>query len=198
MMQAVAKGYYDSISNLKEGNIPPNAVTMVSTVTEEWVRNEDLRNPQYWVDNTISSVRFSPVVENMTFDSRRKIWKRLDCSHRSKPRVTFMLEVGFHGALKGPLRDILTSFGSDSVGYAPMLLRDKAPFNTLFDSLGQLFCHGCPVTLEAVNATDNKTGTVPELLCNLPEYSFNRTKSYWEEWRISKRYRLHSQIKLDS
>lgn len=197
-MQAVAQQYYNSIGKLERGFEPPQAVTMLSTITSNWVQNEALRNPQYWVDNMISPVQFSPAVEKLTFQVNRKVWKRLDCSHKNHPRATFLLEVGFHGALRGPLRDILSAVPDGSrVAYEAVLSRGQPPFSTLLGSLGQLFSQGYPVNLRAVNTAADSTTKAPQLLCNLPEYRFNHSKSYWEESRISKRFRSHPQQKLD-
>jgi acyl transferase domain-containing protein/NADPH:quinone reductase-like Zn-dependent oxidoreductase len=198
-MQAVAKQYYNSIMKLERGTAPLRDVTMVSTVTGCWVPDRALRNPQYWVDNMISPVQFSPAVEKLTFSAHRKVWKRLDCSHRDRPRATFLLEVGFHGALRGPLRDILGSVqDGGKVKYDTVLVRNQSPTKTLLASLGQLFCHGCPVDLAAVNAaTSRPSKSAPKILCDLPEYAFNHSKSYWEEGRIGKQFRLEERQKLD-
>jgi acyl transferase domain-containing protein/NADPH:quinone reductase-like Zn-dependent oxidoreductase len=197
MMQAVAQRYHNSILGLEKGDSSHSSITMLSTVTGKWVQGKTLRSPQYWVDNMISPVQFSPVIENMTFNTNGKVWKRLDRSHQNNVKVTFMLEVGFHGALKGPIRDILTAVGGGKVGYDSMLVRNQAPLDALLGSLGRLLCHGIPVNLGALNNIGDKATIAPKLLCDLPEYSFNHKKSYWDESRISKRYRLHSQGKLD-
>ncbi|KAF2798819.1 reducing type I polyketide synthase [Melanomma pulvis-pyrius CBS 109.77] len=197
-MQALAEPYYDSIGTLVKGTAPPHVVTMLSTVTGKWVRDETLRTPQYWVDNLISPVQFSPAVERLNFQASRKVWKRLDCSHRNHPRATFMLEVGFHGALRGPLQDILGAVpGGAKIGYETILVRNQPPFKTLLGSIGQLFCHGYAVDLRALNTGGNAVSRAPKLLCNLPEYQFNHSKAYWEESRIAQRFRLHPQKKLD-
>jgi acyl transferase domain-containing protein/D-arabinose 1-dehydrogenase-like Zn-dependent alcohol dehydrogenase/NAD(P)-dependent dehydrogenase (short-subunit alcohol dehydrogenase family) len=197
-MHAVAQAYHASLGKLEKGSPLPHPVTMVSTVTGKWVGGDVLRNPQYWVDNMISPVLFSPVVEGFTFQTNRKVWKRLDCSHRNHPRVTFMLELGFHGAMRGPLRDILSKAPDGTkVKYETALIRNHSPMKTLFASLGELFNHGCHVDLGSVNAPREKAPRAPKLLCDLPQYQFNHSKSYWEESRISKNYRLLPQKKLD-
>ena len=196
-MQVLAHSYHESMQVLKKGILPPRTVTMLSTVTGRWVSEDALRDPQYWVDNMVSPVQFSPVVEKMTFQSNRKVWKRLDCSHRNYPRVTFMLEIGFHGALRGPLRDILGAVpGGGSVNYESVLVRNQPPFQTLLGSMGQLFCHGYSVDFAAINRTRD-TESAPKLLCNFPEYRFNHSQRYWTESRIAERFRLHPQKKLD-
>ncbi|KAF2464008.1 reducing type I polyketide synthase [Lindgomyces ingoldianus] len=197
-MQTISEQYFNSIGSLEKGTSPPHVVTMLSTVTCQWVPEQKLQHPQYWVNNMLLPVQFSAAVGNLTFEPHRQVWKRLDCSHMNHPKTTCFLEVGFHGALRGPLRDILSIVpGGSKVLYETVLVRNEPPLRSLFESLARLFCHGCTVDFRAVNGAKAVLSRAPKLLCNLPEYEFNHSKGYWEENRISKRYRLHPQGKLD-
>ncbi|KAF2190022.1 reducing type I polyketide synthase [Zopfia rhizophila CBS 207.26] len=193
-MNAAAREYSKSLGKLKPGVRSPHRITMVSTVTGKWISEDQLCSPQYWVNNMVSPVKFSEALGGLDFGTGRKIWKKLDRSHRNHEKATFLMEVGFHGALRGYVRDILNDAGSTgNIGYASVLTRGQSPVKTLRESLGQLYCHGYALNLHTLNQLDEH----PRLLADLPEYQFNHSKSYWEEGRISKRIRLHPQGKLD-
>ncbi|KAF2811141.1 reducing type I polyketide synthase [Mytilinidion resinicola] len=197
-MNAASQQYLESIIGLEKGVATPHPITMISTVTGKWIHDRILRTPQYWVDNMICPVKFAPAVQALTFQAGAMIWKKLDCSHRNRSKVTFLLEVGFHSALRGPLRDIVGGFHSNSkIAYESVLVRDKAPLHSLFNSLGHLYCHGYPLDLSGIYRLGQESFGLPKPLCDLPEYPFNHSRRYWTEGRVSRRLRLHHQEKLD-
>lgn len=196
-MNPVANKYREAIGKLVEGNRPLHPTTLLSTVTGAWVEDAMLRTPDYWVNNMIKPVRFAPAVGQLTFKSGAKVWKKLDGSHRNHTKVTFFLEVGFHSALRGPLKEITEASGSQTqIPYSAILIRGSSPVDSLMSSMGHLFCHGYPVNLSTVNSSRVAAGR-PKPLCDLPEYPFNHSQKYWEESRISQRFRLHPQGVLD-
>ena len=197
-MQAIARDYSLSIQKLEKGHPALGAVMMVSSVTGQRVTGDDLSAPGYWVDNMISPVRFSAAVGQLCARSTQGTRKKLDCSHRDRPIVNILIEIGPHSALQGPIRDVLSELpGSASISYTSVLLRRQPALHSMLSSLGQLFCLGYPVDLGRVNCLSKETNKRPRLLHDLPEYPFDRSQRYWEESRVSKRLRLHPQTKLD-
>lgn len=194
-MHAIARNYGLSIQDLEKGIPPANAVTMVSSITGQRVTADQLSSFQYWVDNMVSPVKFSAAVEQACAQYTRQIRKKLDCSHRDHLQVNFLLEIGPHSALKGPIRDILTqSSGGESISYASVLIRSQQSLHSMLNSLGQLHCLGYTINMDKVNLLTQKC---PRLLHDLPEYPFDHSRRHWEESRISKNLRLHPQNKLD-
>lgn len=197
-MQAIARDYGLSIQKLEKGHSTPGAVIMVSSVTGQRVTGDDLSAPDYWVDNMISPVRFSAAVGQLCARSAQGTRKKLDCSHRNRPVVNLLIEIGPHSALQGPIRDILSELpGGASISYTSVLKRRHPALHSILNSLGQLFCLGYPVDLGKVNRLSKAANKRPRLLHDLPEYPFDHSQRYWEESRISKRLRLHPQAKLD-
>lgn len=197
-MQAIARDYSLSIQKLEKGHPALGAVMMVSSVTGQRVTGDDLSAPGYWVDNMISPVRFSAAVGQLCARSTQGTRKKLDCSHRDRPIVNMLIEIGPHSALQGPIRDGLSELpGGASISYTSVLLRRQPALHSMLSSLGQLFCLGYPVDLGRVNCLSKETNKRPRLLHDLPEYPFDRSQRYWEESRVSKRLRLHPQAKLD-
>lgn len=197
-MQAIARDYSLSIQKLEKGYPAPSAVMMVSSVTGLRVTGDELSAPDYWVDNMISPVKFSAAVGQLCARSTQGTRKKLDCSHRNRPVVNVLIEIGPHSALQGPIRDILSELpGGASISYTSVLLRQQPALHSILSSLGQLFCLGYPVDLGKVNRLSNETNKRPRLLHDLPEYPFDHSQRYWEESRVSTRLRLHPQTKLD-
>lgn len=189
--------YAQSLGKLERGAAPLHPITMISSMTGKWISEAELCSPQYWVNNMISPVKFSSAIGGLGFQAGRKLRRKLDRSHRSHLKVTFLLEIGFHSALQGPIRDILRECpGGNTVGYASTLVRGQAPLTTLVKSMAQLYCHGYNLDLDHVNRLDKDNGNL-RVLPDLPQYAFNHTKTYWEEGRVSQRLRLHPQAKLD-
>ena len=197
-MQAIACDYSLSIQKLEKGNPAPSAVMMLSSVTGQPVTRDDLSAPDYWVENMVSPVRFSAAVGQLCAQYTQGTRKKLDCSHRDRPFVKVLFEIGPHSALQGPIRDILSEVpGGASISYTSVLIRRQPALHSILSSLGQLFCLGYPVDLGKVNCLSKETNKRPRLLHDLPEYPFDHSRRYWEESRVSKRLRLHHQTKID-
>lgn len=197
-MQAIARNYGLSIQDLEKGVAPPNAVTMVSSITGQRVTADQLCSFQYWVDNMVSPVKFSAAVEQACAQYTRQIRKKLDCSHRNHLQVNVLLEIGPHSALKGPIRDILTQIpGGVGISYASVLIRRQQSLHSMLNSLGQLHCLGYSINMDKVNLLSKEPQKRPRLLHDLPEYPFDHSRRYWEESRISRNVRLSPQNKLD-
>ena len=171
---------------------------MISCVTGQRVTGDQLRSPQYWVDNMVSPVRFSTAVGQLCAQYGQNIRKKLDCSHRNRLHVKLLLEIGPHSALQGPIREILTGVsGGASIGYTSLLIRRQRSMHNFLDSLGKLHCLGYSVDLSKINRLGEGSLKHPRLLHDLPEYPFDHSRRYWEESRVSRRLRLHHQTKLD-
>jgi acyl transferase domain-containing protein len=155
-----------------------------------------LRDAQYWVDNLISPVRFSEATAVMIRESTAKTQaKKLGARSQKAERLTDLLEIGPHSALRGPLREILEPIPSTSgIAYESVLKRNANAVETFLDSIGWLFCRGYDVDLSTFNKQDAKNST-PEMLVDLPSYPFDHSKTYWRESRISKGYRFRKVVR---
>lgn len=150
------------------------AVPMVSSVTGRVVDQKHLRNPQYWVDNLLSTVRFVDAIQVLTSN---------DPSLNLTSTVADVIEIGPHGAL----RRSVTETASSPTRYHSVLDRAKSPIRGLLKLLGTLFCHGHPVSVLAANRQTK--GRLPYLV-DCPSYPFDHSRKYWSESRLSKNFRL--------
>jgi acyl transferase domain-containing protein len=173
-MQCMAKEYLDALGTL-HANLPTNdGVPMISSVTGQLVSPKALVKPQYWVDNLVSPVRFVEALERLT----------ADLVLPSGPlKVTDILEVGPHPALRRPIKDSV----SPSLRYHSILTRKLSPLKTTLELLGTLFCLGYPVSIIGGNS---QTFAASPFLVDAPAYPFDHSRRYWSESRLSKDYRL--------
>ena len=200
-MEAIASDYSNAIQNIEKGreSSKPSAksITMVSSVTGQKINETELSSPEYWVSNLVSPVRFSDAVSQLFARSARRVRKKLDLSHQNHFHIDMLVEIGPHSALQGPIRDILTGLPSaTNTGYTSLLARKNSALESTLTAIGRLQCLGYSTDLERVNYPDEGYKhhmTLPDL----PGYSFDHSKKYWHESRLSKRFRTHHQNKLD-
>jgi acyl transferase domain-containing protein len=109
----------------------------------------------------------------------------------------YPVEIGPHSALQAPIHDTITELkGMSDIKYTSLLLRNNPADVTMLDAIGQIRNSGYAVNVERVNNLSSKPGKYIALP-NLPEYVFDHSKQYWEETRLSNRYRLSPQGKID-
>ncbi|KAL4910615.1 hypothetical protein BDW74DRAFT_184453 [Aspergillus multicolor] len=160
---------------------------MVSSVHGKWASKEELSVAKYWVTNLVSPVRFVDAVRKFQPRTGQLPTKKIDGSHRESAVVDVLFEVGPHGALRGPCRDILLETNRmGRVEYLSALVRNKKGTETLLEAIGRLHCLGARIDFAAVNLAEG----AGQVLTDLPAYSFNHAKSYWHEGRVSKGFRF--------
>ena len=188
-MKDIARAYRQKLSCSEKIELQQTPITMISTVSGSEITNQEIRQDDYWIHNMISPVHFSRALSQLCSPSRRKIQrKKLGPTARRLLRITDILEVGPHSALRGPIRDILASRSgtSASINYFPTVVRKASPVANILDAVGQLWSLGYPVDLLAANMI---SATRQTLMTDLPQYPFEHSHSHWVESRISSGYR---------
>lgn len=134
---------------------------------------------EHWVQNMTSPVRFQEAFESICFSSTGDGSKSLS--------LDFIVEIGAHATLAGPIRQILQSRNA-SLPYAACLRRQFDAVETMQDLACEILSHGYPVSLESVNFPHGSQHCT--FVSNLPTYPWNHTKRYWVEPRVSKDQRF--------
>jgi acyl transferase domain-containing protein len=189
-MLAIADKYRDALLNVakpKETDIP-----MFSSVTGKLIKGEDL-NSEYWVQNMVSPVQFSAAVQSAlsyTPGKRRTVQK--------SSYANFLLEVGPHAALQGPLKQILSTQDRNASGlpYLSVLNRGKGATLTALEATGSLFQHGYPTKLSLVNDSKDSNQNLGALT-DIPPHPWNRSHKYWHESAMTNAFRLRQYPRND-
>ena len=194
-MQAIAQEYLQSLCHIQTTlPTPKNTVRMFSSVTGRLIEPADL-SPQYWVDNMISSVKFSQAVRSLIEFSTLKRQRR-GAENRF---VDLFVEVGPHAALKGPLKQILgTSDGkAATTTYCSVLQRGSDAVTSALKVAGHLFAQGHAVNVVRANKPKQLFPQPIAHIVDLPPFPWNRSYRYWHEGRLSTSYRFRKQPRHD-
>ncbi|WP_369218227.1 acyltransferase domain-containing protein, partial [Streptomyces flavofungini] len=138
---------------------------VVSTVTGDLATAEELRSPEYWVDQVRATVRFADAVRTL---------------HRQG--AASFLELGPDATLTAAARTVLDEDGDDEGPVAgtaalttvPALRRDRDEVPCLTAALAELYVRGT-----AVDWTGTLHGTGARRV-DLPTYAFQRSR-YWPD-----------------
>lgn len=195
-MEAIADQYRKALFDIE---VAPwserNGSKMFSSVFEREIKYGDCLGGDYWVQNMVSCVRFSGALQSLCKDAAQ-----------GTGQLSFLVELGPHSALAGPVKQILAERPesiqkSKPVKYFSAIVREKgnahgAAFTTI-SAVGALFVHGCAVNLHAVNFSHPSAGTSPSTIPNLPTYRWNHSRQYWAESRLSRDYRFRRFARTD-
>lgn len=182
-MHQVAAEYLSSLGRLEPRELYGGNPFMVSTVTSQKVATISLLDPQYWVDNLQSPVRFADALQYVVHTA-----PKVD----SLKPITNYLEVGPYGALQRPVRDSLAYAGNSTARYGSILSKQDPPSKTILQLVGQLFTCGHRVSVTAANQQDGPSPAAKPIV-DSPQYPFDRTQTYWCEPRTSRDWRLREE-----
>ncbi|KAL7625246.1 hypothetical protein AAE478_004461 [Parahypoxylon ruwenzoriense] len=186
-MQELAQPYLESLEGIKAPKSNTNSgVRMFSSVTGEEISDEALRAPQYWVDNMVCPVKFNHAV-NAILSSPEVLSKSIE-----------MVEIGPHGALQGPIKQILSAQEPKKldVHALSLLTRKQDAIHTTLTATGVLYQKGFPVDVTVANVLDSKE-ELPTQLVDLPPFAWNHNSRYWYETALSAAYRNRKLPKHD-
>lgn len=150
-------------------------VKMFSSVTGEEMGEQ--ADALYWKSNMVCPVRFDDAVQKLV---------------SGRGGANFLIEIGPSGALAGPIGQIkkILSGNTANIQYFTALSRGQDSVNSLFKVAGQLFISGGSINLKNVNKDGAGADTVcPQVIVDLPNYSWNHSTQYWYENEASKEWR---------
>lgn len=183
-MQAIADEYRSLMGSLegvdRQNLKAPAQILMISSVTGEAIIPAVLATAQYWVDNMVRTVRFADAINVLA-------------QGLPNMKVTDLIEVGPHPALRRPVQDTLGKKGDGAkIRYFSPLHRSQPAIRTMLELVGQLFCFGHDVSITTANQQTAQK-KLP-FLVDCPEYPFNHSQRYWAESRICRDYRLREPV----
>lgn len=148
LMATIANEYRSLIGDLEAGtNILPGQVAPVfySSLGGTVSSASALQNPDHWVDNLVSPVQFSKTFSLMCSNTSSSApVKKLGSSAKATvkpPKITQVLEIGPHAALRGPIREIMELTPEVSgIGYESVLRRGTSAVDTALGAANWLWC----------------------------------------------------------
>jgi acyl transferase domain-containing protein/predicted O-methyltransferase YrrM len=187
-MQPLVEDYRVALTeNLKQnGNF--DGVLFSSPVTGKLAQTAAEIGPEHWIQNMIQPVLFSQSLKNMCIGVESSVEKQY---------IDTLIEIGPHGALGGPIRQILSQedLKDRKITYGTCLVRGQDATLTMQGLVCSLLSKGYPADLAAVNFPQSTQGL--EVLHDLPPYPWNHSVSHWAEPRINKEYRHRKYPSLD-
>lgn len=141
-----------------------------------------LRSPSHWGRAMVQPVRFAQAFQEMCRTE-------LDDSSRRNAGVDMVVEIGPHGALGGPIRDMLglPEFTDYEIPYGTCLVRGNDAMQTLHNLVCSLLDNGYPVDLGSTNFPFGRHAA--RVLHDLPHYPWNHRTRYWSESRFNRALR---------
>jgi acyl transferase domain-containing protein/NADPH:quinone reductase-like Zn-dependent oxidoreductase len=190
----IAIGHLEPSAKAKASSkeVPP---IFYSSLEGNTVAVTTLQSSDYWVDNLISPVQFSKAFSLMcSSSSAGASVKKLGSASRvaaKHPKITEVLEIGPHAALRGPIREIMELTPEvNGIAYESVLRRGASSVATALGAANWLWCRGHEVDMSIASAADGSS-----LMVNAPGYPFNHSNTYWNESRISKGYRFRPSVR---
>ncbi|GJP94927.1 polyketide synthase [Aspergillus niger] len=161
----------DSLEALLRDRIDSKApvVPFFSSVRATRINGAGGLNASYWRENLESPVLFYGAISHLVESEA--------CSEHT------FLEVGPHGALRGPLRQILQAANRSNDSYITAMIRGKDCTESILHMAGELYLNNTPVDFGHICPSGC-------LLTNLPSYKWQHVHEYWAESRLSKNWRF--------
>jgi acyl transferase domain-containing protein len=185
-MQAVAEEYQVALLAASVGSDPSQkpSYEQYSSVTGRKLQSGDI-TPNYWVENMTKPVLFSDALLEMCTKSKG----RASTQAKNISSIDLLIEIGPHGGLAGPVREIIQSQPAlAKISYISALNREEDAVDTVLKLASRLFDRGYAVDIQAVNQAAHQGH--PSQLVKLPSYPWNHSTRYWAEPRVHMDYRL--------
>ena len=179
-METVSLMYLEYLRDVrpKRGH---SARKMYSTATGNLADPEEL-GATHWVRNMVTPVLF--------YEAMSELLRPED----EDDRIDILLEVGPHSTLRASVEQIMNKLDVKAVTYHSALSRGQNCIGTALAAAGELFTQGVAVDIPAANNDSDKAfHPTGKLLGDLPPYSWNHSREYWAESRLSRQNRLRKQ-----
>jgi NADPH:quinone reductase-like Zn-dependent oxidoreductase/acyl transferase domain-containing protein/NAD(P)-dependent dehydrogenase (short-subunit alcohol dehydrogenase family) len=141
---------------------------------------EPLLSPSHWTDSMLHAVEFESSLRETCWDPEEKA----QC-------VDVIVEIGPHGALGGPIKQILQlpELAGADISYLSCLSRGKSAVDTMRHVAVALTGHGNRLDMDAINFPHGRNDAEVKVLHDLPAYPWSHQLRYWREPRNNRALR---------
>ncbi|KAI0393940.1 polyketide synthase PksD [Xylariaceae sp. FL0594] len=180
-MTEISDEYRQCLGVLQRGKPNDKTALMISSVTGLKAAHDYVSTAEYWVENLVSPVRFADALRYLVSAAPRLDGLKTISDH---------IEVGPHGALQRSIKDTITeATGNKAFRSVSVLSRNISSLTSTMQMAGQLFVHGHPVSIVAVNRPDDRPLENTPFVPDMPEYPFDHSQLHWQESRLSRDWR---------
>jgi hybrid polyketide synthase / nonribosomal peptide synthetase ACE1 len=166
-------------SNIQVRNASETAPPWFSSVSAKQISVADGLAGAYWNDNMANPVLFAQSIE-------------MAIAKEGPFNIAF--EIGAHPALQGPTLQTIQQISGNRIPYSGLLRRGCNDIEAFTDAIGfawNNFSTDMFLTLEDYHQLISGDSR-PKLLKNLPSYSWDHERIYWQESRLSRAIRLRN------
>lgn len=175
-MEALADDYLNGLKcHFEDAHLDKFGATFSSPVTGGIVESTStVRDPGHWVKNMVQPVLFDDSLSAMISGQQYVSGKP------AVAKVDLLIEIGPHGTLQGPMKQILDGMGLQSLktNVTTCLKRGEDASKTVKELAMMLHCKGYAVDLDKVNFP-RKAGSF-QVVHDLPTYQWNHSVGYWD------------------
>lgn len=141
---------------------------------------EPLLSPSHWTDSMLQPVEFESSLLEMCWDSRKK-----------EQCIDVLVEIGPHGALGGPIKQImqLQGLAETEIPYLSCLSRGKCAVDTMHRVAIALTQQGYRLEMDAISFPRGRHDAEVIVLHDLPTYPWSHETRYWREPRNNRALR---------
>ena len=190
-MLLAVDGYLEQLQDMQTEN-QLSDVLYISSVTGRPLSSAKALGPSYWVGNAVQPVLFSDALMCLCRGGSS------ENSQDVKPFVDTLVEIGPHGALAAPIRQILQapSLQNMPISYLSCLTRNQDACESMQVMASALLLKDSQINLGEINFP-NGSSTI-KVIPDLPSYPWSHKTRYWHEPRINRqqRQRLHGRHDL--
>lgn len=184
-------GYLDQLQEMRTEN-QLSDVLYISSVTGQPISSAKALGPSYWVENAVQPVLFSDALMCLCRGGSS------ENSQDVKAYVDILIEIGPHGALAAPIRQILQdpSLQNMPISYLSCLMRNQDARESMQIMASTLLLKGSQINLGEINFPNGRS--IVKVIPDLPTYPWSHKTRYWHEPRINRqqRQRFHGRHDL--
>lgn len=181
-MLLAVDGYLEQLQDMQTED-QLSDVLYVSSVTGQPISSAQALGPAYWVVNAVQPVLFSDAL--MCLCRGGSSGNTQDV----KAFVDTLIEIGPHGALAAPIRQILQgpSLQNMPISYLSCLKRNQDACESVQIMASALLLKDSQINLGEINFPNG--GSAVKVIADLPSYPWSHKIRYWHEPRINRQQR---------
>lgn len=190
-MLLAVDGYLEQLQDMQTED-QLSDVLYVSSVTGQPISSAKALGPSYWAENAVQPVLFSDALMCLCRGGSSENTQDV------KAFVDTLIEIGPHGALAAPIRQILQapSLQNMQISYLSCLTRNQDACESVQAMASALLLKDSQINIGEINFP--KGNSTVKVIADLPSYPWSHKTRYWHEPRISRqqRQRLHGRHDL--